>query len=144
MCERLQEAAEGKLWLLAMLSCTLEPFGVKVVYSRLSRTGLTREAGPFGSEDFSGRYLSYVENESCRFLEYYGFGNKKFSLCVYMSVRSYIFTVEVFVSELVAVNSHSNEHREMNASERTMASCASTLCYVSLVVAFLRSYAGGR
>lgn len=28
MCKRLQEAAEGKLWLLALLSCILEPFGV--------------------------------------------------------------------------------------------------------------------
>lgn len=94
MCKRLQEAAEGKLWLLAVLSCTLEPFGVKVVHSRtFSRTGLTREVGPFGPKDFSGRYLLYVKNESCRFLEYYGLGNKRFRLCIYMSVRSYIFTM---------------------------------------------------
>lgn len=44
MCKRLQEAAEGKLWLLAVLSCVLEPFGVKVVCSRtFSRTGLSPE-----------------------------------------------------------------------------------------------------
>lgn len=92
----LQEAAERKLWLLAVLSCILEPFGVKVVHSRASpRTGLTREVGPFGPKDFlslhwhfSCRYLLYTENESCRFLEYHGLGNRSSCLCVYMSVRS--------------------------------------------------------
>lgn len=69
---------------------------MKVILSRTSsRTLVTIEVGPFGPKDFlsfywhfPGSYLLYVENESCRFLEYHGLWNKSFSLCIYMSVRS--------------------------------------------------------
>lgn len=51
------------------------------------------------------------------------------------------FTMSMSVSELVAVGSLSNEHREMNASESTI---CGILCFVSLMVVLLRSYAGER
>lgn len=42
--KKLQEAGRGKLWLLAVLSGVLEPFGVKIVCGRpFSRTGLSLE-----------------------------------------------------------------------------------------------------
>lgn len=120
----LEEAAEGKLWLLAVLSCTLEPFGVKVIHSRtFSRTGLTKEAGPFGPKDFSGRYLLYVENESCRCLEYYGLGTKT-SACVFTCLSGVTFLLCKCLYQSSLLWAVPNEHREMNASERTMASCA--------------------
>lgn len=44
VCKKLQETARGKLWLLAMLSGKLEPFGVKMICGRkFSRAGLLPE-----------------------------------------------------------------------------------------------------
>lgn len=84
MCKRLQRESCGCLLCFLAFWSPLE-----------SRTGLTREVDPFGPEDFlslrlhfSGRYLFYLENKSCRFSEYHGLGNKSFSLCVYVSIRS--------------------------------------------------------
>lgn len=44
MRKKLQEAARGKLWLLAVLSGILEPFEVKIIHGRMfSRTHLSPE-----------------------------------------------------------------------------------------------------
>lgn len=97
---------------------------MKVIHSRtFSRTGLTREAGPFGPKDFSGRYLLYVENESCRCLEYYGLGTKT-SACVFTCLSGVTFLLCKCLYRSSLLWAVSNEHGEMNASERTMASCA--------------------
>lgn len=61
-------------------------------------------------------------------------------MCLHVC-QEFVFTMSMSVSELVAVGSLSNEHREMNASESTI---CGILCCVSLMVVLLRSCAGGR
>ena len=78
-----------------------------------------------------------------RFWSILDLGQKFHSVCLRV-YQELIFTMSVSVSELVAVDSLYNEHREMNASESTI---CGILCYVTNISSmdvFLRSYARGR
>jgi len=73
-------------------------------------------------------------------LDYLGLGTK-ISACVFRRLSgNLIFTI----SELVAVESLYNEHREMKASESMICGILRYVTKVSLMDVFLRSCAGRR
>lgn len=150
VCEKLQEAARRKLWLLAKLSGILEPFGVKIVcgrafsetvFSQRDLVGLRTSSACIGQ--FSDRYLLYTESQPCRLLGIFDLG-RKFQPVHLRVCQELIFFMSMSVFELVAVDSLYNEHREINVSESTICGIPCDVTKVCSIDVFLRSCVGGR